>query len=372
MEIDTAFILEILGRRVKSFCDEPERVSGRRVLITGAAGSIGRALAVRLARLNPRSLSLLDSSDHGLVETLNTLERLAPKTQVWERLCDVRDLSRLDTIFESDQPDLVIHAAALKHVSLGERHPGECVLTNLIGTRNVLAALRALGRGRFVLVSTDKAASPKSVIGACKRLAELHVSNAGFDANGIQPVVVRFGNVFGSRGSVVPIFLDRIQRGLPVTITHPGMERFFMLCEEAVDLILHASTAEFSHGQWTLLVPDMGQPLSIVKLAQAMVERLTPIAQAPSQIVIRGEDGSENLVERLHDERELLFPAAADGLWSIRPVSPPAPPTDVQLADIELIARTGEDAAVRERVFSLLRQALAGECGEPVEALKVS
>jgi O-antigen biosynthesis protein WbqV len=306
------------------------------------------------------------------VETLTALERVAHKTQVRERLCDVRDQARLNCVFEVDQPELVIHAAALKHVSFGERHPGECVLTNLIGTRNVLAALQTFGRGRFVLVSTDKAANPKNVMGACKRLAELHVSTADSRASGVQVVVVRFGNVFGSRGSVVPIFLDQIRRGAPITVTHPAMERYFMLFEEAVDLILHASTSEFLDDQWPVLVPDMGRPLSIVNLAQAMVKRCTPIAQTPSQILITYVNESEKLTEQLSDERELLLPTKVDGLSRVRPVSAPAPPTDAQLAELELLARTGADAKVRERVFSLLDQALNSEWGASARAISVS
>ena len=360
MTIPAEVAAKLLRRPVRPLRASRAALEGRRIVITGAAGSIGRALALRLAQFQPRSLCLVDTSDHGLIETMNAVADAAPGVAVSERLCDVRDLSRLTQVFERAQPELVIHAAALKYVHLGERHPGECVLTNLIGARNAIEALRQTGGGRFVLISTDKAASPTSVMGACKRLAELYVRDVAARQSNVQAIAVRFGNVFGSRGSVVPIFLDQIRRGVPVTVTHPDMERYFMLLEEAVDLILQAASRELvnEQGLSPVLLLDMGEPLPIIELAQRMVEAFTPAGRSPSPIVITGLKEGEQLTEQLQDEHEVLLPAHVDGLWRLQPVAPARALSEADLTSLEGTARTRSDAVVRQRVFALLDQVL--------------
>lgn len=351
---------KLLGRAIRPLPLPVAVVRERRIAITGAGGSIGRALALRLAQGKPRSLCLLDVSDHGLIETMDAVAEVAPDLSVSERLCDVRDLPSLTRAFAREEPDLVIHAAALKYVHMGERHPGECVLTNLIGVRNAIEALRTSGGGRFVLISTDKAAAPTSVMGATKRLAELYVRDVAALKTGVQPIAVRFGNVFGTRGSVVQIFLEQIRRGLPVTVTHPEMERYFMLLEEAVDLILQAAVREFEHGQSAspVLLLDMGEPLQIKELAQRMVNALTPAGQAPSRIMITGLKEGEKLTEQLDDEHEVRLSSDVDRVWRLHPVAPARALTESDLAVLESTARTASDAVIRQRVFALLDQIL--------------
>jgi O-antigen biosynthesis protein WbqV len=328
--------------------------------ITGAAGSIGRALAQRVAQLGPSRLSLLDCSDHGLVDATAAVAAVAPGAPVMERLCDVRDRERLQRVFEQGRPDLVIHAAALKYVHMGERHPAECVLTNLIGVRNVVAALRATGGGRFVLISTDKAASPTSVMGACKRMAELYVRHVAARGDGVEALAVRFGNVFGTRGSVVPIFQRQIAAGGPVTVTHQDMERYFMLLDESVDLILQAAGRELGgeHGISPVLLLDMGEPLMIMDLARRMVDHLTPAGQPKPAIEICGLKEGEKLSEQLHDEHETLMPAHVDGLWRIQPIAGQQVVQEGDVTDLELVARHASDGVVRQRVFALLDRIL--------------
>jgi O-antigen biosynthesis protein WbqV len=360
MSIPAEMAAHLLGRPARPLRASRAALEGRRIVITGAAGSIGRALALRLAQFKPQSLCLLDNSDHGLIEAMDAVAEVAPGLALSERLCDVRDLARLSLVFERERPELVIHAAALKYVHLGERHPGECVLTNLIGVRNAIEALRVAGGGRFVLISTDKAAGPTSVMGACKRLAELYVRDVAARQTRVQAIAVRFGNVFGTRGSVVPIFLDQIRRGAPVTVTHQDMERYFMLLEEAVDLILQAASRERVNDQGLspVLLLDMGEPLPIMDLAQRMVEALTPEGRAPSPIVITGLKEGEKLTEQLQDEHEVLLPAHVDGLWRLQPVAPARPLSEGDLTALETTARSRSDAMVRQRVFALLDQVL--------------
>ncbi|MBU6406183.1 MAG: polysaccharide biosynthesis protein [Alphaproteobacteria bacterium] len=360
MTISAQAAADLLGRPVRPMQAPLSVLRGRRIMITGAAGSIGRALALRLAQCAPRSLCLVDVSDHGLVETMDAVLSAAPGVAVRERLCDVRDFARLSHVFDRERPELVIHAAALKYVHMGERHPGECVLTNLIGVRNAIEALRANGGGRFVLISTDKAASPTSVMGASKRLAELYVRDVAAAQNGVQAIAVRFGNVFGTRGSVVPIFMEQIRRGAPVTVTHPDMERYFMLLEEAVDLILQAAGTDHGpdQGLSPVLLLDMGEPLRIKDLAERMVKTLTPAGRPPSGVVFTGLKEGEKLSEQLQDEHEVRLPFHVDGLWRLQPVALARALSEADLAALETTARTGSDAVVRQKVFALLDQVL--------------
>ena len=196
----------------------------KRVLVTGAAGSIGSALSVQLAHLGCAHLAMLDQFDHGLIDIVEHVRRIAPKLQVTEALCDVRDSGRLGAWMRNIQPDVVIHSAALKHVHLGERHPVECVLTNLVAVRNALTASVNAGASHFMLISSDKAAAPSCVMGATKRLAELHL--AGFELEHPSPTrlkAVRFGNVLGSQGSVLPRFQAQIESGGPLEVDHSAI-----------------------------------------------------------------------------------------------------------------------------------------------------
>jgi O-antigen biosynthesis protein WbqV len=214
-----------LGRPEVQFDASLQRAfyANKRVLITGAAGSVGSALALQLARYGCAHLAMLDQFDHGLLDIVEAVRRAAPRQQVTEALCDVRDLGRLDVWMRRIQPDVVIHSAALKHVHLGERHPVDCVLTNLVGVRNALAAATNAGASHFMLVSSDKAAAPVCVMGATKRLAELHLMGFQMERKPAMRVrSVRFGNVLGSQGSVLPRFTAQIEAGGPLEVTHDG------------------------------------------------------------------------------------------------------------------------------------------------------
>lgn len=360
--LDDRGLASILGRPLAPASMEMTRrhFVGRRVMVTGAAGSIGGALCQALVGFGCASLTLLDHADHALLELMERIGATGPRVR--EILCDVRDIQRLDHVFTAVRPDIVIHAAALKHVHMGERHPGECVLTNLQGAANVQRALANAGGGQFVLVSTDKAANPVSVMGATKRLAELWVRQSQTRLGpGNQAVAVRFGNVFGTQGSVGPVFAARIAAGLPLKITHPDMTRYFMTPGEAVSLILTAAAAGGNGATGTAYLLEMGEPVRIVTLAERMIAHagLRPHVDIPIEFSQLRE--GERLYEDLFDSRERLRPTRLRGVLELTPRPGEATLTDQMLADLSVAARTHSDQVVRQRVFATLDAVLGAD-----------
>ncbi|MEO5815176.1 MAG: nucleoside-diphosphate sugar epimerase/dehydratase [Gemmatimonadaceae bacterium] len=242
--------------------------TGGTVLVTGAGGSIGKELCRQIAALGPDRIILVGRGENSIFEVHNELRIKHPEITLIPVIADVRDPLRISQVFERFQPRSVFHAAAHKHVPLMEDHPSEAVTNNVIGTKNVVEAAVANGVEHFVLVSSDKAVRPTNVMGATKRVAEHIVKQASINATGAY-VSVRFGNVLGSRGSVVPTFVRQIKAGGPVTITHPEMRRFFMTISEAVQLMLQAG-AMGQNGDLFML--DMGEPVRLVDLAADLIK----------------------------------------------------------------------------------------------------
>jgi O-antigen biosynthesis protein WbqV len=333
-----------------------EFLKGKRVLITGAAGSVGSSVAVQLAEQGCARLALLDQFDHGLLDIVEQTRAIAPDLDVVEALCDICDPARLVYWLKRIQPDVVIHAAALKHVHLGERHPIECVRTNLIGVRNVIMAASAAGTGDFLLISSDKAASPVCVMGATKRLAELYLSGFAHEhRTDMRLRSVRFGNVYGSQGSVTPRFAAQIAEGGPLQITHPDMQRFFMTAEDAVRLILSVTALTDSDNDMSgSYYMDMGEPVSILELGRQMIR------ESGKKIPIKytGLREGEKLREELFDEFEIAAPCALENVYRVTPSSPSAYLGDSDVAKLEALMQGMDDALTRRTVFALLDERL--------------
>ncbi|MCI4645083.1 MAG: polysaccharide biosynthesis protein [Hyphomonadaceae bacterium] len=310
---------DLLSRRQRNLDKGPVEalVQGAKILVTGGGGTIGLELARQCAALKPEQLILFDASEYNLYSADLQLRRDFPELKLHSILGNVRDTARLEQTFGEFQPDVVIHAAALKHVPLMEKHVCEAILTNVEGAMNVARTAVKYRTRRFVFVSTDKAVDPDNVMGATKRLAELTVTrNAQYGT--MIPALVRFGNVLGSSGSVVPLFKEQIDSGGPVTVTHPDVTRFFMTVEEAASLVLQAA-AQAERGEETgLYVLDMGDPIRIEALAEAMIRMHGKVPGKDVEIVHTGLRPGEKLSEVLTYDFEALQETNVDGLLKVR------------------------------------------------------
>ncbi|MBI2820289.1 MAG: polysaccharide biosynthesis protein [Acidobacteria bacterium] len=270
---------------------------GQRILITGAGGSIGTELAHRLSHASPSELILVDKDENGLNDVFLRAITGPGGPKVHPVVADLRSPERLQAIFSMFRPQIVFHAAAHKHVPLMELNPCEAILNNVVGMRNLVDQSIASGVDRFVLISTDKAVRPRSIMGATKRVCEL-LLQAQFVNGSTRHSCVRFGNVIGSRGSVIPLFQKQVAQGGPVTITHPDVERFLMTIPEAVDLVLKAGTLG-NCGE--IFVLDMGDPVPIIRLACDLIELSGLRPMKDIQIEITSLRPGEKLTEQLID-----------------------------------------------------------------------
>ena len=306
-------------------------IEGRRVLVTGAGGSIGSELVRQITRLRPARLVLVDSGELNLYTIDYETNENAPYMSRRSVLCNVRDRDVVMRLFDEERPELVFHAAALKHVPLVELNPTEGIRTNVIGTRNIADAALQYGAMAFVEVSSDKAVNPTNVMGASKRLAELYVqaldvaqmalTRRGPEQAGDKPrtrfMTVRFGNVLGSSGSVIPLFERQLERGGPITVTHPEIERYFMTIREAVELILQASAHSVGQDdeRGLIFVLDMGKPIRIMDVARQMIRLSGLDPDRDVKISIVGLRPGEKLFEELFDASERRLPAVTAGVF---------------------------------------------------------
>jgi len=274
---------------------------GRRVLVTGAGGSIGSELCRQLARLGPERIVLLEQAENPLFHIHNELSRQWPSLSTTPTICDVCDADRVAAVFAQHLPEVVFHAAAHKHVPMMEWNPGEAIKNNVLGTQVVADAAHRFEAKAFVLISTDKAVNPSSIMGATKRAAEVYVQSLSQESD-TTFVAVRFGNVLGSAGSVIPTFKEQIQRGGPVTVTHPDMERYFMTIPEASQLVMQAA-AMGKGGE--IFILDMGEPVKIVQLARDLI-RLSGLSEEEIPIEFTGIRPGEKLHEELSVDSEKM------------------------------------------------------------------
>jgi O-antigen biosynthesis protein WbqV len=319
-------------------------IAGQRVLITGAGGSIGSELARQVCAYAPGRVVLLDASEFNLYTIGQEMDGLEDAPSWRAALCNVRDEAVLMRIFAEERPDLVFHAAALKHVPLVEQNALEGVHTNVLGTRNVAEACAKFAVRAMVMISTDKAVNPANVMGATKRWAEAYCQAMDLTEGDTRFTAVRFGNVLGSNGSVVPLFQKQILEGGPVTVTHPDVTRFFMTIPEAVELVLQASASGISaHApRGEVYVLDMGKPIKIVDLARQMIRLSGKQPDVDVKIEFIGLRPGEKLYEELVHEHERHTAFMAGG------------------AAFAVSPRTTELAILRRQIGELMR-AVAGQ-----------
>ncbi|NKB20058.1 MAG: NAD-dependent epimerase/dehydratase family protein [Alphaproteobacteria bacterium] len=329
-------------------------VKGRRVMVTGAGGTIGGELSRQLAEFSPSHLCLLDASEYALYSIDLEIKEKYPNLRRNSVIANVRDKGRLSRVFTEETPELVFHAAALKHVPIVEAHPSEGVMTNIDGTRNIADCCSASGVSAMVLISTDKAVNPTNVMGASKRIAETYCQALDLtESTTTRFVTVRFGNVLGSTGSVVPLFQRQLANGGPLTVTHPDMNRYFMTVREAVELVLEATVLgeKQDSAAGRVYVLDMGEPVKIVDLARQMILLAGLQPDEDIKIEFTGPRPGEKLFEEiLHDSE---------------------PPEETDYAGIMLAApRTIDLQTLSKQIDEITAAAQAGNLDEIIALIR--
>jgi FlaA1/EpsC-like NDP-sugar epimerase len=352
-QIRDVSVLDLLGREPVQLDETLIRssIQGNSVMVTGGGGSIGSELCRQIAGFRPSQLVIFERSESDLFRIHNELMARFPDVEIVPRIGDIREFARVEETLRCHSVRSIFHAAAYKHVPLMETHVLEAVKNNVLGTRNVVNAALRCGVSDFLMISSDKAVNPSSVMGLTKRIAELIVNGMPppREGSGTKFVSVRFGNVLGSNGSVVPLFMQQIAAGGPVTVTHPEMRRYFMTIPEAVQLVLQAST--MGSGS-EIFVLDMGEPVRIVDLAQNMI-RLSG-REAGIEIRFVGLRPGEKLFEELLTEGENILPTYHEKIRIFRgPRKDPAE-MDAWLTGVEALMAPGDEAGLMRRMVELV------------------
>jgi FlaA1/EpsC-like NDP-sugar epimerase len=326
-------------------------VEGKAVLVTGAGGSIGAELCRQIAALNPASLVMYERHENSLYSVMQDLAGPEDRAGMLHPvLGDVTDRDHFRSVLRTHRPDIIFHAAAHKHVPLVEQNVCEAVKNNVIGTRVAIELAEECSVKRFILISSDKAVNPSSVMGATKRVAELMLQSR---ASGSRTtfVAVRFGNVLGSNGSVIPLFMEQLKRGGPITVTHPDIRRYFMLIPEAVQLVLHAAAVGESHSIYVL---DMGEPIRVLDVAKDLI-RLSGLRPDDMPITFIGLRPGEKLDEELVGQDEVVLPSPVQSVMQVRPrYAPQALWLSDQISRLEHLARLGDAGAVMMRMRAIV------------------
>jgi len=352
---------DLLGRTPVEINTEEirENLGSECILITGAGGSIGSELCRQLAAYRPKEMLLLGHGENSIYLIEQQLRQLYPDQKIQPIIADIQDVSRIDSVFQNFRPTIVYHAAAHKHVPLMEMNPVEAVKNNVIGTRNVAEASAKYGAKRFILISSDKAVNPTSVMGATKRAAEMIINDQNSSSKTVF-AAVRFGNVLGSRGSVIPLFKRQIESGGPVTVTHMDMVRYFMTIPEAVQLVIQASVLA-QGGE--VFVLDMGKPVRIYDLARDLIRLsgLEPDKDIP--IVVTGIRPGEKLFEELLTEEEGLMVTNNYRIMISRPQSVSRSELNLVLGVLENLCKRYEFVPSSYQIKKLLKQLIPSYSG---------
>lgn len=351
-------IEDLLGRKAHSLQTDriQEMIVGKRVVVLGAGGSIGSELCRQIVRYDPARLVMLDTSEFNLYCIDQDLQALAPGLDRDAVICSVCNREQMHRLMHRERPDLIFHAAALKHVPLVEANACEGVFTNVFGTINAADAAREAGAKAFVLISTDKAIQPTSVMGATKRIAEYYCQGLDLERSATRFMTVRFGNVLGSSGSVVPLFEKQLRTGGPLTVSHPDITRYFMTIPEAAGLVLQASVyglgQEVSKGR--IFVLDMGEPIKIIDLARNMIRLAGLTPDVDVQIEISGLRPGEKLYEELFDAAELPQRTEVDGILYATPRTMDLSILRKLCRDLEESAQAGDVDKLRSQIARIV------------------
>lgn len=345
-------IEDILGRDEINLDQEKikQYLNNKRILITGAGGSIGSELAKQIGHFHPQAIALLDFSEFNLFQVSNEMNRRYGFLQISDFLVDIRDQNTVNRTFNTFKPDVIFHAAAYKHVPMQEFHPWEAVHNNVLGTLHLVDASLKAGVQRFVLVSSDKAVRPSNVMGATKRIAEMLIESKN---GGERPqfMAVRFGNVLRSSGSVIPVFQDQIARGGPVTVTHPEVTRYFMSIPEATQLILQAGA--MGHGG-EIFILHMGKPVRILDMAHDLIRLhgLEPDRDIPIQFI--GLRPGEKLYEELITEEEGIVSTSHEKILVLRgkPSDPEA--LKKKISELLSVTQTYDCSAIKKMLKEIV------------------
>ncbi|MCC7418351.1 MAG: polysaccharide biosynthesis protein [Acidobacteria bacterium] len=343
---------DLMSREPVRLDPEPVRrlIAGRRVLVTGAGGSIGSELVRQLARFGPSRILMLDRYENTLFDIANDLAAGHAGSAHESIVADVTDARRIERVFEAHRPDVVFHAAAHKHVPLMEANPSEAVKNNVRGTRIVAEAAARWSAGEFVLISSDKAVNPSSVMGTSKRVCEQVVRSLK-GASRTRFVAVRFGNVLGSNGSVSRVFAEQIRRGGPVTVTHPDVRRYFMLIPEAVQLVLHAAAMT---GEDCVYALDMGEQIRIQDFARNLIRLSGFVPDQEIAVRFIGLRPGEKLYEELAEETEHVEPSEIAKVVRVQAGTPMAPDFAARLHALETAGADGRDEEVLRLLADLV------------------
>jgi FlaA1/EpsC-like NDP-sugar epimerase len=343
-QIRSLAVEDLLARAPIGLDSQPlmQLIEGRRVLVTGAGGSIGSELCRQIARLNPATLLMFERYENTLHAIRLELEDRKHTLGLFSIIGDVTDAARVDAVLREHQPEIIFHAAAHKHVPLMEENPCEAIKNNVGGTRVLARAAETHGVDRFIMISTDKAVNPTSVMGGSKRVAELIVQAQAI-GSGTSFSIVRFGNVLGSNGSVVPRFMEQIGKGGPVTVTHPEMRRFFMLIPEAVQLVLHAASQAENGATYVL---EMGEQVKVVDMARDLIRLSGLVPDDDIKVEFIGLRPGEKLYEEIVGADEELSPSAVDKILCIRSQRQVTPDLVARVETIEADAFNGHTDAV--------------------------